>query len=555
MDEKYALLSVSSKEGITEFAQDLVDQGYTIVSTSRTFEAIKEADVPVIQISELTGFPEVFDGRVKTLHPLVHGGILYERDNPEHIEQAQANGIKPIDIVAVNFYPFEEAARNPDATLDELIEKRDIGGPTMTKSAAKNFKHVLVATNPAQYPAIVNALKEDEISMDLRMQLAMEAQHAITQYETFVSQTLTPHFGGEPVVTFHLTNPVQLRYGENPHQTPAYIYKDPSFQGVSVAHAKQINGKPMSYNNYVDANSALESILEFAGQTLVAVIKHNNSRGEATGPNGRIAFLKAWYGNNVDSFGGVVASTIPVDADMMKATRGKYMEAIVAPSFTEEALDVLEKTKEKEEKKGKSTKWKDCRLLEVGNLEDATHPMRYRHIRGGILAQPANTDLFGPGVTIEDLEHTTSHEPTVPLGLFEFTYRSLRHLISNKAVVARSYEIDGEEFYQMVGVGTGQGARVDTVKLACQNARGFYEREAIKKEITPVDDYINENMSTCVLATAAFYPKFDGPETAYKAGIKNLIQPYGSKEDDNVIAFGEGHNLAMLRAPLRFFNH
>ena len=349
---------------------------------------------------------------------------------------------------------------------------------------------------------------------------------------------------------------MDLRYGENPHQDDATLFMDISYKGPSIATARQIHGeKELSYNNILDSDAGLRAILEFKEETAVCVIKHYGERGFATGPSGREAFLKAYYGNEYDSYGGVVASTVPLDAEMMKATRGKFIEVIVAPYFTEEALDVLNKRLEREEKKDNTRKWRNCRLLELGDLTKPEPQSIYRQILGGVLTQSENIELFGSGVTGADLKSVTGIEPTVPPGLIEFAYKVLKHMISNKALVARSYISEGKEYYQLIGEGEGQGARVDASQLAVTRARKFFEREAKSLNILPTNDYIDGQMSTCIFATGAFFAKVDGPQTVYRAGIRNTVCPFGSKEDENVIAFSKEHGIAMLDGRLRHFKH
>ncbi|MCL5057171.1 MAG: bifunctional phosphoribosylaminoimidazolecarboxamide formyltransferase/IMP cyclohydrolase [Actinobacteria bacterium] len=511
---KRALISVSDKTGVVEFASGLVERGYEIVSTGGTSKTLKEAGVPVTYITSVTGFPEILDGRVKTLHPAVHGGILARR-TPDHAGQLEKQGIGFIDLVAVNLYPFRETIARPGVTLEDAVENIDIGGPAMVRAAAKNHRYVLVVVNPARYGDVLKALEGGEADYAFRLALAREAFAHTASYDTAIAAYLEKQSGeGENLFpgvwsrSFELAQ--VLRYGENPHQQAAF-YRDPAPAGASVSSAGQLAGKELSYNNILDLNAALELVREFADPAAV-VIKHNNPCGAACAGDIAQAYRLAYEGDPVSAYGGIVACNRTVTAEAARLMAEIFLEAVIAPEYSEAALEIL---------KGKS----GLRLMETGSLEGpAGDRLELRKVNGGLLLQETDRKLLDR----DKLEAATPVEPgREDLEELIFAMTVVKHVKSNAIVVTKNR--------QLIGVGAGQMNRVGSAGIAMtqagERARGAY------------------------LGSDAFFPFADTVELAAKAGIKAIIQPGGSVRDEESVKAAEKHGIIMVLTGYRHFKH
>ena len=508
---KRALISVSDKTGVVEFAKELTALGYEIVSTGGTSKALQAADVPVIGISDVTGFPEILEGRVKTLHPAVHGGIL-AKGTDEHMAVLAEHAIKPIDLVVVNLYPFQATVAKPDVTLADAIENIDIGGPTMVRSAAKNHDRVAIVVNPARYESVIAELKEaGELSLETKRFLALEAFQHTAQYDAAISHYLTDAFGAEALageIAFGGQKIQELRYGENPHQKAAF-YRSGIPASGTVANAKQLNGKELSYNNIVDVDAAWQLVNEFA-QPAVVIVKHTNPCGTAIGATLEEAYARAYAADSVSAFGGIIA----VNRVLNKATAEQivetFMEAVIAPAFDEDAVEVL-KTK------------KNLRLLEVGE-KLANNELWIEKVSGGFLVQERDNH----NLKLEDCKVVTDKVPTEEeMTELIFAWNIVKHVKSNAIVVTR----DG----QSIGVGAGQMNRVGSAKIAFEQA--------------------GEKCNGAVLASDAFFPFRDTIDEAAKAGITAIIQPGGSVRDQESIDACNEHGIAMVFTGVRHFKH
>jgi phosphoribosylaminoimidazolecarboxamide formyltransferase/IMP cyclohydrolase len=513
-----ALLSVTDKTGIVDFAQCLARHGVELVSTGGTARTLSEAGLKVREVADLTGFPEMFDGRVKTLHPKVHGGILYMRSNHEHREQAEKHGIAPIDMVVVNLYAFEKTAANPDAKFAEIIENIDIGGPAMVRSAAKNFEDVAVVTAPSDYEFLADEmdLNRGNLSRETRWRLAQRAFAATGSYDTAIAnalEQLEPSTPGMPLrtrdefpQTLRISYPLAqaLRYGENPHQRAA-LYRDNS--GSGVAAAQQLQGKELSYNNLVDLDACWDLAQEF-DDPACAIIKHTNPCGTAVGANLLEAYRKALVSDPVSAFGAVIGVNREVNGDTAEEMAALFVEAIAAPHFTDDAMVRF------------SSK-KNLRLIVV----KPANPARVlKQISGGMLMQDADT----PQLSVADLKVATRRAPTEEeLNAMLFAWKVVKHVKSNAIVYAR----DG----QTLGVGAGQMSRVDAARFGAMKA------------VLP--------LKGCVAASDAFFPFPDGLEVVAQAGATAVIQPGGSVRDNEVIAAADRLGLAMIFTGIRHFRH
>jgi phosphoribosylaminoimidazolecarboxamide formyltransferase/IMP cyclohydrolase len=515
-----ALLSVTDKSGLVAFAQVLAGYGVELVSTGGTARTLREAGLAVKDISELTGFPEMLDGRVKTLHPRVHGGLLYIRGKAEHEAAVAGHGILPIDMVVVNLYAFETTASQPGVAFGQLIENIDIGGPSMVRSAAKNFEDVAVVTNPADYPVLAEELQDSDgaLSRATRWRLAKQAFSTTAAYDTAIANALDQIAEAPdaeaPVVRsaselpatlrIHLPLAMPLRYGENPHQR-ASLYADGS--GLGIAGAKQLQGKELSYNNLVDLDACWALAAEF-DQPMVAIIKHTNPCGAATGSTVLEAYEKALAADPVSAFGGVIGVNREVDEAAAAAIAKLFVEAIAAPAFTPEALAVF-------------TAKKNLRLLRVS--EAPSKPVA-KQVSGGMLLQDADTGR----ITEADLKIVTARPPSrEEMASLLFAWRIAKHVKSNAIVYAR----DG----QTLGVGAGQMSRVDAARFGAMKA------------VLP--------LAGCVAASDAFFPFPDGLETVAEAGATAVIQPGGSVRDAEVIAAADRRGMAMVFTGMRHFRH
>jgi phosphoribosylaminoimidazolecarboxamide formyltransferase/IMP cyclohydrolase len=516
-----AIISVSDKSGVLEFARGLIDLGFEIYSTGGTKGVLDESGLKVNSITELTHFPEILEGRVKTLHPGVHGGILARRDKPEHLSDLTEHQIELIDLVAVNLYPFTSTVAKPSTTLEIALEDIDIGGVALLRAAAKNFQNVLVVVSPEDYSEVLAALaappQEGTGSKEFRQRLAVKAFQHTASYDTYIAQylrTKTEHF--PPRLTLALEKIQDLRYGENPHQLAAfYGWRSVSDQRYSsVATARQLQGKELSYNNILDADAALAAVRDFTAPT-VAVIKHTNPCGLASNMDILTAFELAVAGDALSAYGGIVGVNRTVDENLANAIISSFFEVVVAPSFSEPALDVFRKRK-------------NLRLLEVGDLtvgaDQVAMSIELRPVTGGFLAQTVDAM---PERDMQ-MQVVTGREPTLEeLTNLQFAWRVVKHVKSNAIVLVKNHAI--------VGMGAGQPSRVDAVKLALAKA--------------------GQRAEGSVLASDAYFPKVDGVETAAQGGVTAIIQPGGSISDQDVIEVASRFNLAMVFTGRRHFKH
>lgn len=542
-----ALISVSDKTGIVEFARELANFNVEIISTGGTAKALRDAGITVRDISEITGFPEMMDGRVKTLHPRVHGGLLAIRDNPDHVAAMQQHGIEPIDLVVVNLYPFAETIRLAGVTLEQAIEQIDIGGPAMIRSAAKNAHDVAVAVAPSSYQNIIYEMKSRNgaLSLGTRQRLAREAFKQTAMYDMVVSSYLasqeqpSPFGGGGGIATFagggggqaeipadiaetfsaeefggqlpsqsswSIGKIADLRYGENPHQIAA-LYQ--MAQGSGLANAEVLSGKEMSFNNYVDADAAWNLVSDF-DETACAIIKHTNPAGVGLGETPAEAYTKALATDPVSAFGGIVAFNRSVDSNAAKEVIKIFTEVVIAPGYDGAALEILQTKKN----------------LRVLRLKKGTggKKLEFRQISGGMLVQSADDHKLVP----QDLKVVTTRQPTdEELRALLFAWVVCKHTKSNAIVYARTG--------QTVGVGAGQMSRVDSVKIGAMRAQ--------------------LSVAGSVLASDAFFPFRDGIDEAARHGITAVIQPGGSVRDEEVIAAANEHRLAMVFTGVRHFKH
>ncbi len=513
--KKRALISVSDKTGIVDFARELVQLGFQILSTGGTLKLLKEQDIPVTSVSEVTGFPEILDGRVKTLHPKIHGGILAIRGDASHMEQLAAHQIEPIDLVAVNLYPFKTTIAKPDVTFEEAIENIDIGGPSMVRAAAKNHQDVTVVVDAADYPRVIEEIRQGgTVSVATRRQLAAKAFRHTAAYDALIADYLSREAGEEQPEWLTLTfEKVQsLRYGENPHQKAAF-YRLPLAGSGSVATARQLHGKELSYNNIQDADAALAIVREFVEPVVVAV-KHTNPCGVGTGKDLFAAWQKAYEADPVSIFGGIIATNQVVDERTAEAMSQLFLEIILAPGFTEEAEAILKRKK-------------NLRLLELGSLESGqsqTAGWQVRSVQGGLLVQDSDTHRL----TADNLRVVTERAPSeAELEQLFFAWKVVKHVKSNAIVLAARH--------QTVGVGAGQMNRVGAAWIAIEQA--------------------GEKAKGAVLASDAFFPMPDTVEAAAAAGITAIIQPGGSIRDEDSIQAANRHGIAMVFTGVRHFKH
>ncbi|PAV28014.1 bifunctional phosphoribosylaminoimidazolecarboxamide formyltransferase/IMP cyclohydrolase [Virgibacillus profundi] len=509
--KKRALISVSDKENITEFASSLVELGYEVISTGGTLSALLDAGIDAKAVDEITGFPEIMDGRVKTLHPLVHGGLLGKRSNEDHRKQMEENNISPIDMVVVNLYPFKQTLEKTGVSKEEIIENIDIGGPTMLRSAAKNFEDVTVVVDPADYDGILAGLSEGNLDFKKRQQLAGKVFRHTANYDAMISQYFMTETKEEYPETYTVTyEKVQdLRYGENPHQQAAF-YKNPIQSSESLATAKQLHGKELSYNNIQDANAALEILSEYHDPAAVAV-KHMNPCGIGVSDNIHEAFVRAFDADPISIFGGIVAVNREVDPETAEKLSQIFLEIVIAPSFTAQALEIL-------------TKKKNIRLLELEQNDDKAVNHKLTTVNGGVLIQS-----YDNGKVVEDeLTISTKRKPTEKeLADLLFAWKAVKHVKSNAIVLAKDS--------QTIGVGAGQMNRIGAANIAIEQA--------------------GEKSKDGVMASDAFFPMPDTVEAAAEAGVTAIIQPGGSKRDQDSIDVCDAHGIAMVYTGMRHFKH
>jgi phosphoribosylaminoimidazolecarboxamide formyltransferase/IMP cyclohydrolase len=512
---KKALISVSDKTGLIPFARRLAAAGVEIISTGGTAAMLQEAGIPVIGISEVTGFPEIMDGRVKTLHPNIHGGLLAVRDNETHQRQMKELHIEPIDLVVVNLYPFKQTIAKPDVTFAEAIENIDIGGPSMLRSAAKNHRYVTVVVDAADYEAVAAEIEANgDTDLETRRRLAAKAFRHTAAYDALISRYLSEQVGElmpeSYTVTFEKAQ--DLRYGENPHQRAAF-YREPLAKGAGLATGEQLHGKELSYNNINDADAALAIVREFDEPAVVAV-KHSNPCGVGIGRTVYQAYQKAYEADPVSIFGGIVAANRTIDKETALAMKEIFLEIILAPDFTEEALAVL---KEK----------KNLRLLRIpmdGGESAATTSFRIASVAGGALIQDYDVKQLAES----ELRVVTERQPSEEeLAQLKFAWKVVKHVKSNAIVLAKDN--------MTIGVGAGQMNRVGAAEIAIKQA--------------------GEKARGSVLASDAFFPMPDTVEAAARAGVTAIIQPGGSVRDQDSIDACNRYGITMIFTGTRHFKH
>jgi phosphoribosylaminoimidazolecarboxamide formyltransferase/IMP cyclohydrolase len=518
-EKRRALISVDDKAGLVDFARGLIESGFEIYSTGRTKAALDEASLPAQAISDLTGFPEILGGRVKTLHPAVHAGILAKRSDPEHLATLKEHNIGPIDLVVSNLYPFSQTIAQPNVELNTALESVDIGGPTLIRAAAKNFADVLVVVSPHDYDELLQMLKNygGHVPLEYRQKLAAKAFQHVAYYDSLIAQYLRQpgeHFPKQ--FTLALDKIQDLRYGENPHQIAAfYGWKNEAEQRFNALNnARQIQGKELSYNNILDSDAALNVVREFAAPT-IAIIKHANPCGLASHTDLNVAYERALAGDPLSAYGGIVAVNRPVDGRLAQQIITSFYEVIIAPEFTSDAEELFRKKKA-------------LRLLTVGDMyagmDQVAMTMEMRPVLGGFLAQTRDA------LPERDLrmDVMTTRQPTLEeVTNLRFAWQVVKHIKSNAIVLVKNHAI--------VGMGAGQPSRVDSVKIALNKAgvRG----------------------QGSVLASDAYFPKTDGVETAAQGGVTAIIQPGGSISDTDVLEVANKYNLAMVFTGARHFKH
>jgi phosphoribosylaminoimidazolecarboxamide formyltransferase/IMP cyclohydrolase len=522
-----ALISVHDKSGIADFARALSDLGIEILSTGGTAKLLRDGGLRVRDVSDVTGFPEMLDGRVKTLHPKIHGGILARRDVADHLAALERHGIEPIDLVVISLYPFEATVARAGVTLAEAIEQIDVGGPTMIRAAAKNHASVGVVTDPSQYSRVLTDLRErGKLSDETRFLLAREAFRRTADYDAAIARYLSAETGGpgdEPARpqmfparhTLDLTRTLELRYGENPHQSAAF-YRPAGAAPSGLAAMTQLHGPELGYNNLLDFSAALGLLVEFDGAAAV-VIKHTNPCGAAVGRTVGEAMVKAKASDPVSIYGGIIGVNRTLDLDVVRALAGIFVEILFAPAFADDALDELRRTK------------KRCRVFQVTPDRGAARAgaVEYRSVLGGMLAQTADdVDVDEGSLKVVSRRAPTAQEQSA----LRFAWRVAKHAKSNAIVLTT-----GD---QVLGVGAGQMNRLDSARLAVSRAReaGLDPRGS-------------------VVASDAFFPFRDGLDVVAEAGATAVIHPGGSLRDDEVLAAADERSMAMVLTGLRHFRH
>lgn len=512
MTKKRALISVSDKRGIVDFAKKLSESGFEIVSTGGTKRTLEENGIPVTAIQQVTGFPEILDGRVKTLHPTIHGGLLGKPGDDSHRKQMERYGIIPIELICVNLYPFKETIAKADTTVDDAVENIDIGGPAMLRAAAKNFEYVTVVTDPQDYKAVIEEYEaKGKTAMETRRKLAAKVFRHTAAYEALIAEYMTnlvgEDFPEQLTVTFERQQ--KLRYGENPHQRAAF-YRKPLGSAFSIPAAKQLHGKELSYNNIRDADAALQIAKEFTEPVAVAV-KHMNPCGVGTGKDSYDAFLKAFEADPVSIFGGIIAFNREVDGVTARKLKEIFLEIIVAPSFSKDAFDIL-------------TAKKNLRLLSIPSQLKREEEWMLTSLEGGLLIQNHDRlSLSDSRVTIP-----TKRKPTeAEWEALAFGWKVVKHVKSNAIVVSNRE--------RTLGIGAGQMNRVQAAKIALNQA--------------------GDKARGACLASDAFFPMNDTVEEAAKAGITAIIQPGGSIRDEDSIKMADNYGIAMVFTGIRHFKH
>lgn len=514
---KRALISLSDKTGIVELAKELSNFGVEILSTGGTAKLLRENNIAVKDVSEYTGFPEMLDGRVKTLHPKIHGGLLALRNNPGHMSTLKEHNIGLIDMVVVNLYPFEKTTQKPGVAIEEVIENIDIGGPSMLRSAAKNHQSVAVICNPGRYGQVIAELKKNKGSLpeELMRELGIEVYGHTSKYDAAIYNYLSNYFKAkkgtegfpkELVLAFEKIQ--ELRYGENPHQKAAF-YKEKG-KAAGLINLKQLQGKELSFNNILDLNAALELAKEFQNPAAV-IVKHNNPCGAAEDKDLKSAYLNAWKCDKLSAFGGIVALNRKLDLNTAKVVaKSGFLECIIAPGFDKEAL-VLFKDK------------KNLRLLELADLNPIDEP-EFKRVSGGMLLQSKDLETLG----LDKLKVVTKKKPSkAQMESLIFGWKVAKHVKSNAIIFTKGT--------RTVGIGAGQMSRVDSVMIAKKKSG------ALSKD--------------CCLASDAFFPKPDAISWAHKAGARAIIQPGGSIADQEIIAACDKYKIAMVTTGIRHFRH
>ncbi len=513
--KKRALLSVSNKTGVAEFAAALSELGYELLSTGGTAKALREAGVEVIDVASVTGFPEMMDGRVKTLHPAIHGALLARRDLPTHMNAIEEHNIAPIDVVCVNLYPFEQTVAKPDVSLEDAVENIDIGGPSMVRSAAKNFDFVTVIVEPSDYEAVLSELQTGQTSDATRRRLAVKAYAHTSAYDA----AITKYLSGEEMpdaLILPFEKATDLRYGENPHQAAAF-YRERGAQNGTLARAEQLHGIPLSFVNLFDLDGAWNLVCEF-DEPAACIVKHANPCGCAIGSTLDEAFRLARDADPVSRFGGIIGCNAHVDVAtaIEIIIKGSLYHAIIAPSFDDDALEMLQ---------NRSGWGNDLRILATGQtLPKDGGALDFKRVSGGLLAQ----DVDAAQINRDDLKIVTERAPTESEMIdLLFAWKCVKHVKSNAIAIAR----DGA----LVGVGAGQMNRVTSVDLAIKQS--------------------GENADGAALASDAFFPFDDGPTAAARAGVRAIIQPGGSNRDQDSIDLCNREGLAMVFVGARHFKH
>ncbi len=512
-------MSVFNKNGIVEFCRSLASLGIEILSTGGTAKLLTNSGIKITEVSDFTGFPEMMDGRIKTLHPKIHGGIVADRKRREHLEQAKKSSFELIDLVVVNFYPFEQVISNTKTTINEAIENIDIGGPAMLRSAAKNFESVTVVCNPNKYKIIIDELKNNgKISEKTRRELMVESLDYVAHYDVVIANYFRKQFKDErfpEYLTVSMKKKIDLRYGENHHQNAA-LYADENATDESIVGASIVKeGKRLSYNNVLDANAALELIKEFEEPTAV-VIKHNNPSGVASLNDIVEAYKTARSVDPEAAFGGIVAVNRKVESDLAKEILTTFVELVLAPDFSEDAKALLNERK-------------NLRVIQVKIPKKRQPYIEYRSIFGGILIQDADVILHNEA----NLKVVTKRKPTdYEMQSMIYAWRIAKYVKSNSIVFTKEN--------RAVGIGAGQMKRVDAAKLAAMVAKDYSGQDSLKG---------------CAMASDAFFPFRDGIDFAAKLGIVAIIQPGGSIKDAEVIKAADEQNIAMVFTGTRHFRH
>ena len=523
MAVKRALISVSDKTGVVDFARGLHELGVEIISTGGTMKAIADAGIPVKSVSEVTGFPEMMDGRVKTLHPMIHGGILAIRDNPEHVKAMKEHGITGIDLVAVNLYPFRETIAKPDVTRAEAIENIDIGGPSMVRAAAKNYKYVAVVVDPKQYDDILERIKNDQLTDEFRLDLSRKAFLHTGLYDCAIADYLTKQVNGDndtlpDIYSMAYVKLQDLRYGENPHQQAVFYRVDEFAHEHSLVNAQQLNGKELSYNNILDTDACWSLVREL-DEPAVIILKHQNPCGSATAETITEAYDKAFACDPKSAFGGIIAANRQVTLEMVEHINEnkQFVEVLIAPEFESAALELLQQKK-------------NLRVLRTGGI-DAPAAVEVRSVDGGVLVQDVDHVSEDPAT----FTVPTDRKPTdAEMHELMFAWRVCKGVKSNAILVSRNHA--------GIGMGPGQPNRVDSALLACKRAHEACERMGVEPK-------------GLVCASDAFFPFRDNVDTLAEWGITAIIQPGGSVRDEESIQACNEHGIAMVFTGHRHFRH